>query len=422
MSKLASLSIYDSNFFTSPYPFYEALHQQDLIYVDEANQSYFVGKYDDVDAILKSPVFTTKPLMVRAEPVMGDRVLAQMEGEEHAAKRKLVMRGLAKDYFVNQYEPMIQQITHDLLVPFLSRGKIDLVNDFGRDYAVLVTLGILGLPTENYRDIADWHKGVAEFITHFDQTEQQKAHSLDCSKQLISLITPLVESRRQRPQNDFISMLCGNAEPALNMSTSEITALCLNILLAATEPADKTLAMMIKHLLSEPGALDEVVNDRRLIRDALEETLRLTSPVQLIPREVSEDVCISGNPIPKGAYIYCMIGAANRDPNVFPQPEKFRLERRKNAVQGDAGKKKRHLAFGGGMHMCLGAAFSLLQLEATANIIFDSLRDMRMEHPETYQETGLYTRGPERLALSFKPWPQVNHQRDTAQRLLAMEA
>ncbi|MFH4665644.1 cytochrome P450, cyclodipeptide synthase-associated [Vibrio cidicii] len=413
MSKLASLSLFNAQFTHDPYSFYERLHQDDLIYFDQENNSYFIGKFEDVERILKSPQFTTKPLMQRAEPVMGDRVLAQMEGEEHSMKRRMVMRGLAKDYFVNQYEPMIKKITRELLRPHLSTGVIDLVGDFGKDYAVLVTLGILGLPRENYREIAEWHKGVAEFITLFDQTESEKLHSLDCSQKLIKLISPLVECRREHPENDFLSLLSSPLQPELAMSTSEITALCLNILLAATEPADKTLAMMFKHLLSQPDAWNAVFEERQLIRDALEETLRLTSPVQLIPREVSERVTISGVDIPEGAIVYCMIGAANRDPAVFAKPNDFDLYRRRQGRYTN-GSKSKHLAFGAGMHMCLGAAFSSMQLEVSANIILDLLPQPRMANPSSYCETGLYTRGPSSLVLHFTPHKECLVQPDSS--------
>jgi pulcherriminic acid synthase len=421
MSKLASLSILNPHFTNNPYPFYEELHQHNLIYFDRENNSYFVGKYEDVSRILKSPLFTTKPLMQRAEPVMGDRVLAQMEGKEHTMKRRMVMRGLTKDYFVNQYEPMFKKITRNLLEPHLPVGVIDLVNDFGKDYAVLVTLSILDLPTDNYLVIAEWHKGITEFITRFDQTDLEKLHSLDCSKKLIQLISPLVEHRRKHPGNDFISLLCSPQEPELMMSTSEITALCLNILLAATEPADKTLTMMFKHLLSQPDLFQAVFKERSLIRDALEETLRLTSPVQIIPREVSEKVNISGVDIPQGASVYCMIGAANRDPSVFVCPNKFDLYRRHQGREENVN-KSRHLAFGTGMHMCLGSAFSLLQLEASTNIILDLLPNPCIANLAAYKESGLYTRGPSSLILHFTPHDEITFSQASTVNTYAKEA
>ncbi|NHB90177.1 cytochrome P450, cyclodipeptide synthase-associated [Photorhabdus tasmaniensis] len=403
MAKLSSFNIHDPKFIKNPYDFYDTLHRQDLVYFDQSPNSYFIGKYEDVDAILKSPIFNTRPLTERAEPVMGDRVLIQMEGEEHACKRKLMMQGLSRDHFNRYHKPMIRKITEDLLQPYVAKGNIDIVNDFGRDYTILVTLGILGLPSDNYRDIAEWHKGITNFITQFDQTESEKIHSLECSQKLIRLLNPIIDQRRCNPCGDFISILCGDNGQDTGMSTSEITALCLNILLAATEPADKILAMMLNHLISNPNMLDAVVKDRSLVRDAFEETLRLTSPVQLIPREAGENVTISGIDIPKGALVFCMIGAANRDPSVFYKPNKFDLYRRKNTTSHQNANRKRHLAFGAGTHSCFAAAFSLCQLEVSSNIILDRLHNLRFADNYNYQETGVYTRGPSKLLLSFDP-------------------
>ncbi|MBS9435020.1 cytochrome P450, cyclodipeptide synthase-associated [Photorhabdus hainanensis] len=398
MAKLSSFNIHDPKFIKNPYDFYDILHKQDLVYFDQPRNGYFIGKYEDVDTILKSSIFNTKPL-TEPESVMGDRVLIQMEGEEHTCKRKLMMQGLLRDYFNSHYDPMIRKITEDLLQPHIEKGSIDLVNDFGRDYAVLVTLGILGLPSDNYRDIAEWHKGITSFVTQFDQTEPEKMHSIECGQKLIRLLSPIVDQRRCNPSEDIISIFCQDTE----MSISEITALCLNILLAAIEPADKVLAMMFNHLISNPSMLNAVVKDRNLVRDAFEETLRLTPPVQLIPREASEDVTISGIDIPKGTVIFCMIGAANRDPSVFHKPNEFDLYRRKNTTSQQKANRKRHLAFGVGTHACIAAAFSLSQLEVSSNIILDRLHNLRFADNYHYQETGVYTRGPSKLLLSFDP-------------------
>jgi pulcherriminic acid synthase len=331
---------------------------------------------------------------------MGDRVLAQMEGSEHTHKRKAVLHGLSGKYFKEKYRSLISRVTKDLLQPHLEKGKIDLVSDFGKDYAVLVTLGILGLPIDNYQKIAEWHVGVAAFITHLDQSELEQKHSIECSKKLRSFLAPIVEDRKLNPGDDLISLLC-LCDPEHSMSTNEIVALCLNILLAATEPADKTLAMLFKCLLDDPKLYDLVNRDRKLIRSAIDETLRLHSPVQLIPRQARRDIEISGVLIRKGELVFNMIGAANRDPSIFPDPGKFNLNRK--VEQSNASIKKHHLAFGTGLHICLGAEFSMRQIEITANILMDLLLNIQIPSGFKYVERGLYTRGPESLELLFDP-------------------
>ncbi|ADZ89580.1 cytochrome P450, cyclodipeptide synthase-associated [Marinomonas mediterranea] len=406
MSHIETFDVLNPGFVADPYPFYEYLHRSNCIFQDNQTSAYFIGKYDDVKTVLTTPVFTTAPLSVRAQPVMGDRVLAQMEGQEHLHKRKAVLHGLSGKYFKEKYSVLISRVTQKLLQPYLEKGEIDLVLDFGKDYAVLVTLGILGLPSENYQQIAEWHVGVANFITQLNQNELEKMHSLECSRSLRAFLAPIVEERRLSPGSDLISLLCLCDEENA-MSTKEIVALCLNILLAATEPADKTLAMLFKCLLDDPELFDVVNRDRKLMRRAIEETLRLHSPVQLIPRQASTDIELSGVLIKKGALVFNMIGAANRDPNIFPEPSKFKLNRKVD--QSKVPIKKHHLAFGAGLHICLGAEFSIRQIEITANILMDLLLDMRIPNDFSYVERGLYTRGPESLKLLFNRAP---HQGD----------
>lgn len=403
MSKIAVFDVLDRDFQNNPYPIYGELHQDDLVYFDKNFGAYFIGKYADVSRILNDPVFTTAPLAVRAQPVMGDRVLAQMEGTEHAQKRRTVLRGLGGSYFHNTYAPLIETITRQLIAPLISRGGFDLVRDFGKDYAVLVTLGILDLPATNHRLVGQWHAGVADFVTRLDMTECERRHSLECSRHLSEFLTPIISDRLQTPGRDLISLLCLRDDNGDGMTVSEIVALCLNILLAATEPADKSLAMLFKHLIDHPNALQAVRQDKSLLRGAIEETLRLTSPVQLIPREASQDTEISGVPITKGSLVFSMIGAANRDPSIFEGPNLFELKRFSPASRPDRKRGPRHLAFGAGMHVCLGAEFSLRQIEITGSILLDELTDLRMPGGFQLEERGLYTRGPVSLPIEFSP-------------------
>lgn len=401
MAKLIDFNIASVEFQNNPYPHYARLHSEDAIFHDRRVNAYFVGKCEDVQSILTSPDFTTAPLLERAQPVMGDRVLAQMSGSEHASKRRTVLGGLSGRYFRERYAPMIRGISEMLLRPRMASGSLDLVNQFGKDYGVLVTLSVLGLPTDRYKEIATWHTGIADFITSLEIEEGRKAYDLACSHQLIQYLTPIVEHRLQRPGDDLISLLCIADGQGETMSVSEIVALCLNILLAATEPADKTLALLFKHLMDHPEQLDRVRSNRDLLSAAIDETLRFTSPVQLIPRQAAVDVEISGIKIPADSIVFCMIGAANRDPKAFDAPDTFKIDRKKPEGTTSLGRVARHLAFGAGTHVCVGAAFSLLQIEITANLLLDNLRGLKYSPGFVYKEVGLYTRGPASLCIDF---------------------
>ncbi|WP_375644011.1 MULTISPECIES: hypothetical protein [unclassified Bartonella] len=132
---------------------------------------------------MKDARFTTAPLAVRAEPVMGAiRVLAQMEGHEHHSKRHAVLSKLTGKMFRTRYTEIIEKTIDRLLMPYLPKGRIDIINEFGKDYSVLVTLMVLGLPIDRYKDISMWHKGIASFVTSLNQSDEEKSSAYRAAK------------------------------------------------------------------------------------------------------------------------------------------------------------------------------------------------------------------------------------------------
>ncbi|WP_375642603.1 MULTISPECIES: cytochrome P450, cyclodipeptide synthase-associated [unclassified Bartonella] len=407
MRHVIKFNVMDENFQKNPYNTYQTVHSSNSVLWDENLKAYFFGRYEDVSAILKDARFTTAPLAVRAEPVMGDRVLAQMEGHEHHSKRHAILSKLTGKMFRTRYASIIEETIDRLLMPYLPKGKIDIINEFGKDYGVLVTLMVLGLPIDRYKDIAMWHKGIASFVTSLNQSDEEKKFSLSCSKDIISYLTPLIEEWDKNSSEDLISVLCQKTNDGTHMTTSEIVALVLNMLLAAIEPADKTLAYLFYHLLTNPNKLETIQNDRTLLGDAIAETLRLTSPVQLIPRQTNQAMEFASISLPANSLVFCMIGAANRDPDAFMDPNNFIPERKRiSKTEPNLIRAANHLAFGAGMHVCVGSAFALMQIELTANRLLDKLIEISLTDGFILEEEGLYTRGPSALPITFIPISQ----------------
>ncbi|KOC87860.1 cytochrome P450, cyclodipeptide synthase-associated [Winslowiella iniecta] len=410
MRNIVEFDVMAQDFHCNPYPAFERLHANNQVFRDSEFNAYFFGHYEDVSHILQSSDFTTEPLAKRAEPVTGGRVLAQMEGKEHHSKRRAVLSGLSGKLFREKYAAIIETITLQLLEAHMACGRIDLIKDFGRSYSVLVSLNMLGLPVDRHQEVAIWHRGITHFITSLKLSEEERKHSLRCSQNLIGYLTPIIEDASFHADGSLISMLCRAENNGEKMTTSEIVALVINVLLAATEPADKALASLFYHLLHNPHCIEKVRSDRTLLNAAIGETLRLTSPVQLIPRQASKDLTLAGIELPKDTLIFCMTGAANRDPSVFKDPSRFILDRRQQAKNlPDSGKIMNHLAFGTGAHACVGTAFSLMQIELTANLLLDRLENLRLAEGYSLQEEGLYVRGPATMCLEFAPQNGLSH-------------
>ncbi|GGX31224.1 cytochrome P450, cyclodipeptide synthase-associated [Streptomyces chartreusis] len=399
----ARFSVLSEDFAADPYRYFSRLREQDAIHYESAIDSYFVSRHRDVKRVLTDhEAFSTEMLQVRAEPVMRGPVLAQMTGAEHTAKRKIVVRGFTGQALEDQIRA-IHANAAELVTPFLSRGRIDLVNDFGRPLAIDVTLDVLGLGKKDRRQIADWLGGVAEFVTGIDLTAEQRRRCLDRAERLEAYLAPVIDERRRRPGGDLISKLCTAEFDGIAMSDREVTALVINVLVAAVEPADKTLALLFKHLIDHPDQLAQVRRDPALLPAAIAETLRYTPPVQLIPRRTERDVVLAGSTVPAGATVFCMIGAANRDPAAFASPDAFDIHRADLGTARSFTAAARHLAFGTGLHQCVGAAFARAEIETVAGMLLSLFDEIRHTPGVRYRETGLYTRGPASLWIDFTP-------------------
>ncbi|MFC5204739.1 cytochrome P450 [Streptomyces kaempferi] len=314
-------------FAADPYRHFARLREESPVHYEPAIDSCFLSRHQDVKRVLTDhEMFTTRTLQARAEPVMRGPVLAQMTGAEHTAKRKIVVRGFTGQALQHQ-KRAIHANAAELMAPFLSRGRMDLVNDFGKPFAIHVTLDVLGLDTKDWRQVAAWHSGVAEFITSMALTPERRLHCMDCAEQLEAYLAPVIEQRRRHPGEDLISKLCAAEFDGIALSDRDVTALIINVLAAATEPADKTLALLFKHLIDHPEQMAQVREDPNLLTAAIAETLRRTPPVQLIPRQAERDEVFAGTTVPAGATVFCLIGAANRDPDAFTAPDTFDIHR-----------------------------------------------------------------------------------------------
>ncbi|MFJ6756324.1 MULTISPECIES: cytochrome P450, cyclodipeptide synthase-associated [unclassified Streptomyces] len=399
----SGFSVLSEDFAAAPHRFFAWLREHAPVHYEPAIDSYFLSRFQDVKRVLTDhEAFTTETLQVRAEPVMRGPVLAQMTGAEHTAKRKIFVRGFTGQALQDQTRA-VHANAAELIAPFLPRGRVDLVNDFGRPFAVQMTLDVLGLDKKDWRQVAAWHSGVAEFITSIVLTPERRRHCLDCAEQLEAYLVPVIEQRRRRPGEDLVSKLCTAEFDGSTMSNGEVTALIVNVLVAATEPADKTLALLFRHLINHPEQMARVRRDPALLPAAIAETLRYTPPVQLIPRLAEREAVFAGTTVPPGATVFCVIGAANRDPDAFTAPDTFDIDRPDLGAARSFTAAAQHLAFGTGLHQCVGAAFARAEIETVAAMLLPLLDRVRYSPGFHYEETGLYTRGPVSLSLDFTP-------------------
>ncbi len=400
---LVTPDILSPEFAEEPYRLYPTFRDEFPVLVHEPTGAFIISRYEDVSRVLGEPEFSARCYGLFLGPVVGGRVILELEGREHTAHRRLVNpavhgAGLAR------LEPKIEAIQRELLSRFVGRGHVDLVPEFGDQFPIEVIISMLDLPEADGDQIRAWYLSNVRFASNLSGDPQVTADAMEAGAQFQAYIRERIEERRGRPGDDVLSALLTAEIDGKGMPEDEVVAFCGLLLTAGGETAGKALTNMVRHLLDNPDQLDEVRADRALVERAVAETLRFTPPNVILQREPLVDVVMStGDEIPRDSTIMCLVGAANRDPRHFAEPEGFDIHRDDLAFQRAFAGGANHVAFGAGRHFCLGAHLARAMLVTGMNLLLDNLADLRFADGWEAQERGVVTRGLESLELEFTP-------------------
>jgi cytochrome P450 len=219
------------------------------------------------------------------------------------------------------------------------------------------------------------------------------ARGFQAAQDLVTYLTPLMEHRKAEPTNDLLSKLVHAEVEGSRLTDEEVLGFLRLLLPAGAETTYRLTGSCLYALLAYPEVYEEVRADRSAIELLIEETLRWESPVQFVSREPTEDVEISGHPVPAGAMLSVVVGSANRDERHYTDPDRFELRR----------KNDDHLAFGFGAHFCAGSHLALLEARLALNALLDRLPNLRLDPAEECHVVGLAFRSPDRLPVLFDP-------------------
>jgi cytochrome P450 len=267
---------------------------------------------------------------------------------------------------------------------------MDLQRDLAIPLPVTVIAQLLGVETEHAERFKHWSDALAVGLMGLSQ-EWSLEDVRQAFDEMADYIERMMAERRARPRDDLISVLVQAGEDDI-LSTSEVMAFVTLLLVAGNETTTNLIGNGMKALLRHPEQLAEVARDPALIPAMLEETLRYESPVQALPRTVVHETELAGTKLPEGALVLALFASANRDGRQFPDPDRFDVHRN---PQG-------HLAFGHGVHFCLGASLARLEARAAFETLFDRCRDFRLVDDEIPLLESLFVRGPRRLRLRFE--------------------
>ena len=404
-----------------PYPRYAELRRQAPVHLAESAGCYVVSRYPDVLHVLRHPELFSSSAMVTlmmsgfggsGAPGLGfsgadaarlgalmnelpvgipelltSRQLIAADPPVHGPMRSLVNRGFTPRR-IAALEPRIRAIARSALAAVEAKGELDLMTDLAIPLPVTVIAEMLGVEPERRTDFKRWSDCVVSVATGA-ATGLRPEMLLQVFKELSEYVTGVIDARRAEPRDDLITTLTRAEEGETALTPVEVMMFTLLLLVAGNETTTHLLGNATLALLEHPAELAKVRRDPRRVPALVEEALRFDSPVQLLFRRTTQDVELAGTRIPAGASVVPLIGSANRDATQFPDPDRFDVARN---PQG-------HVAFGVGIHFCLGASLARLEArialeELLARFVAFELLDEEVSYVDSF-----VLRGPKRLPL-----------------------
>ncbi len=368
---------WDDAFRANPYPYYKPLMSGPPRLLKVFLPMALVARYADCAAVLRdhehfSSVPPRSPFLEERISVFGDapRVVFS-DPPVHTRLRRLVSRAFTPRR-IRELEGKIREFTELLLDRAAHRDRIDVMADLANPLPVMVIAHMLGVPTEHYAMFKQW----SDIVIESDNTPPgmplpQKVR--DAFTALREYFVAEIERRRRDPGDDLVSVLVAAHEGSEEvLSESELVAFVVLLLLAGNETTTNLIGNGTLALMRNPEQLERLRREPELIRSAIEEMLRYDGPVQATMRYIRQDAEIAGARIPAGTLIFVLLAAANRDPAAFVEPETFDIARAPND----------HLAFGEGIHFCIGAPLARMEGAIAMSALLGRYRNIRAAAPE----------------------------------------
>jgi pimeloyl-[acyl-carrier protein] synthase len=387
----------DPAFVADPYPMYRRLRAEEPVHRSPLG-FWVLTRYDDVIAALRDPRLAKEAIaaFVAARfgapvPAMGLSMLDR-DPPDHTRLRSLVSKAFTPR-MVDGLRPRIQQIVDGLLDGVQAAGSMDVIEEFAYPIPVIVICEMLGVPVADHERFKEWSLDVARGLDSIllPPDSDVPRRSIASRNALADYFRELIAERRAAPRGDMLSSLIAAEEAGDKLSEHELLATCILLLIAGHETTVNLIGNGTLALLRHPEQLRRLREHPRLIGSAVEELLRFDGPVQRTARIPSEDVVIDGHTIAKGEMVMPFIGAADRDPAQFPEPDRLDITRTDN----------RHIAFGWGIHFCLGAPLARVEGQIALNTLVQRLPKLALATATPEFRQSLTLRGLSSLPVSF---------------------
>jgi cytochrome P450 len=375
----------DPEFYGDPYSAYREIRAATPVFFWEQYGYWCFCRHADVSALLRDRRFGRQILHVASRDSLGwpeppvhleafnaieGHSLLELEPPEHTRLRALVNRAFVSRQ-VERLAPRIAALAHGSIDGFEAAGEADLISAFATPIPVAVIAELIGAPVEMAPQLLEWsHRMVAMY--QFGVTREVEDAAARAAKDFSQFLREYIARRRGDPRDDLISRLIEAESDGARLSESELVTTCILLLNAGHEATVHSIGNGLKTLLEGGASRVEAPIDDAMV----EELLRFDSPLHLFTRYALQDLEIAGIELRQGDRIGLLLGAANRDPLVFAEPERLVPRRAPNP----------HVAFGGGIHFCVGAPVARLEIRVARTILLQRLPGLRLTRAPRYRD------------------------------------
>ena len=392
-------------FYRDPYPAYHTLRTEDPVHWSEAWGGWVMTRYDDIEAVLRDHRrFTKAGHVTRVLDELPPSTLAQIgplrenfsvgmpqtDPPEHTRVRALVSKAFTPAV-IEGMGARIQAIVDELLEAVAPKGEMDLIADFAFPLPAIVVAEMIGCPLEDRDRFKKWSDDIVSFHGSGRADTARVLRSNQAFVETREWLRKLFDERRTRPGDDLLSRLVAVEQEGEMLSETELVATCITLLTAGHETTTGLIANGMLALLHHPEQRKLLEENPDLIESAVDEFLRYDPPFQRTWRLTTEDVEMRGKRMKKGQVVSQMLGAASRDPERFPDPDRLDITRQDTT----------HLAFGFGVHYCLGAVLAHREAELAVPTLLRRLPGLRLAVHEPEWQQNITFHAPKSLPLRF---------------------
>jgi cytochrome P450 len=347
---------------------------------------FTVVGYGEVNQALREVETFSNQAYLRNIGISFGRSVSTMDAPEHPRFRKIFQKAFLPNVVSKWGESVVDPVIESLMAGFEKRGTADLVQEFTFHYPFQIVYRQLGLPPD---EVKTFHKlAMAQILVSVDV-----AHGTEASRKLGTYFDALIEERRRNPGSDLVSVLAQAEVEGERLPQDVLISFLRQLVNAGGDTTYRGTSVLLTGLLSNPHQLEAVRQNRALVPQAIEEALRWDGPVLIQTRMALRDAELGGVKIPRGAFLDVAAGAANRDPQRFPDPDTFNVFRKP---------EHRHFAFAFGPHVCIGQHLARVEMTRALNAVLDRLPRVRLDPDRPApQIQGIMMRVPKHIFVRF---------------------